>query len=115
MVTYKQLLAAFPTKSANQLLLTFIRKGQIQTVMVTMLALTIRLKLHALGFDMRLYSFHSFSRGDATAAYRVWGDQLDIKRHGLWSSEAFYAYITASRVSTSLVARALAVIHSLCV
>ena len=83
---YKQLRAIFSTKSANQTLLTFIRKGQVQTV--TMLARAIRLH-----------------RGGAMAAYRAVEDYLDIKRHGIWSSDAFWAYIMAPDVSTLLVAR----------
>ena len=87
---YKQLLAASPTRSANQqLLLTFNKKGQIHTVTVTMLARALRLMLSAMGLDTVLHSLHRLWRRGATVAYRAWADQLNIKRHGIWSSEAF--------------------------
>ena len=65
--------------------------------------------MDALGIDTSLFSIHSLRRGGPTAAYRAGIDQLNIKRHGMWASEAFWAYITApSSMSASPVATALA-------
>ena len=85
----KQLLQASPTKAANQPFLTFVRKGQVQLVMVTMLTRVFRLMLQAWGLDTGMYSLHSLHRAGATAAYRAGADHLDVKRHGFWSSDAF--------------------------
>ena len=69
-----------------------------------MLVRALRLMLQALGMDTGLYSIHSLHRGDAMATYRAGANNLDIKRYGIWSSDAFWTYIMA----TSPVARALA-------
>ena len=49
--------------------------------------------LHALGLDTRLYSLHSLRRRGAMAAYRADPDQLNIKRHDIWSSNAFQPHV----------------------
>ena len=79
---YKQLLQASFTKAANQPSLTFVKKGQVQTVIVNMLARALRLMLQELGLDMGLYSLHSLCRGGTVALYRAGADHLDRKRHG---------------------------------
>ena len=40
-------------------------------------------------------------RGVAMAAYQQRLDQIDIKLQGLWTSEAFWQYITSSYTATS--------------
>ena len=45
--------------------------------------------LDSLHLDTGLYSLHSLRQGGATAAYQVGTDQIDIKRHSLWASDAF--------------------------
>ena len=51
-----------------------------------------------------LYSLH---REGAMAAYRARANPLDIKWHGIWSSNAFWVYITTPCVATSPVTRVL--------
>ena len=68
------------------------------------------LMLHTLGIDTGLYSLHSLCRGGATAAYQAGADQLDIKCHGTWLSDAFWGYITAPSVAMLPVASALAAV-----
>ena len=53
------------------------------------------LMLQALGLDTGMYSLHCLRIGVVRAAYMAWPDQLHIKRHGMWSSQAFWASITA--------------------
>ena len=73
-----------------------------------MLARALAVMLQSLGLETALYFLHSLRKGGVTAAYRAEIDQLDIKWHRLWFSEAFWSYITAPCVSTSPVASALA-------
>ena len=63
--------------------------------------------LHHLGHDAGLFSLHSLRRGGATAEYRQGLDQIDIKRQGLWTSDAFWQYITALCPTTSPLAEGL--------
>ena len=62
----------------------------------------------ALGLDPGLYSLHSLRRGGAALPYRAGVDILEVKQHGLWASDAFWADITSLCVVTSLVACVLA-------
>ena len=89
-------------------ILTLVHNGHLRTVTVAMLAKALVLKFHALGLDTGLYFLHSLRRGGAMAAYRAMADQLDIKQHGIWLSDAFWVYITAPYIATSPVTRALA-------
>ena len=73
-----------------------------------MLATSLCNFLRILGYDTGLYSLHSLRRGGATVAYSQGVDQLDIKRHGSWSSDCFWKYITSPFVAKSPVAAALA-------
>ena len=103
----RQLLAFPPTKSTNQLLLLCIKKVQDHTVSHHACQ---RPQAHAMspGVGHKAVLFDSLWRGGAMVVYRVGADQLDIKRHGMWSIEAFWVYITDPCVSTSLVSRAIA-------
>jgi hypothetical protein len=105
---YKAVLKDFPTKHPNQPLLGYHYQGTPVTVTVRLLSTALGQMLTALGLDPSLYSLHSFRRGGATAAYQGGVDVLDIKRHGTWSSDAFWKYITAPIVAQSPVAKALA-------
>ena len=67
----------------------------------------LRCILTALGFPAHGYSLHSMRRGGATTAVRAGADFLDVKRHGLWQSDAFWEYIANREISDSPVATAL--------
>ena len=110
MAAYRQLLQCSPTLTAKQPLLTLVHNGHLQTVTIPTLAKALGLMLHVLGMDTGLYSLHSLHRGGAMAAYRARADQLDIKRHGTWSSDAFLGYITTPCVATSPAASVLAAV-----
>ena len=60
---YKQLLEASPTKAAYQPLLTFVRKGQVQMVTVTLLARAFWLMLQALAWTRGCISFTVSTEG----------------------------------------------------
>ena len=102
------LLAASPTTSPHQPLLTFQHRGCHTTVMVPVLSRALAGLLHRLGHDAGPFSLHSFCRGGATAAYRQGLDQIDIKHQGLWISDTFWQYITSSCSTTSPLAEGLA-------
>ena len=61
----------------------------------------------ALGFPAHAFSLHSMRRGGATTVVRAGADFLDVKRHGLWQSDAFWEYIANREISDSPVATAL--------
>ena len=108
LAAYKDLLAVSPTTKNNQPLLTMVSKGKTVAVTSGALGRALRIMVAELGYDTKLYSLHSLRRGGATAAYRDGVDTLDIKRHGTWSSDAFWQYVTAPCVAQSPVAASLA-------
>ena len=105
---YGQLLVVSPTASPNKPLLTITHGGRTTLVTVSMLVRAFSVMVKALGLDPGLYSIQSLRRGGATSAYRAGVAILEVKWHGLWSSEAFWAYIISPCVATSPVACALA-------
>ena len=77
-------------------------------VMVPILSQALAALVHDLGYNAGLFSLHSLCRGGAMAAYKQGLDQIDIKRQGLWTSDAFWQYITSSWVATSPLTAGLA-------
>jgi hypothetical protein len=104
---YKQLLLAVPTTSARQPLLSYVSCSGVAIVTTYMLATSLRDFLAILQYDTGLYSLHSLRRGGATVAVKQGVGQLDIKRHGNWSSDTFWQYVTSPFVAQSPVAAAL--------
>lgn len=109
------MVAAFPTTSSNAPLL------QVRTSHGCVVPLTIhglRQSFHTLmdclGYPAAAYSLHSLRRGGATAAFRAGVDFIHIKRHGTWTSDAFWDYIVTDSVNSSPVAHALARRASTC-
>jgi hypothetical protein len=102
LAAYQELIKAVPTHSAKQPLLSYNSSSGVALVTTYMLATSLKEFLGILGYDTGLYSLHSLRRGGATVA------QLDIKRHGNWSSDAFWQYVTSPFVAQSPVAAALA-------
>ena len=90
-----------------QPLLTISARGTTTVVTIPMLAQASLILLEALNLDLGLYSLHSLRRGGAMAAYHGGSDQLDIKRHGLWASDAFGLHVTALAAVASTVAASL--------
>ena len=88
-------LTSSPTTLMDQPLLTYLHHGCCTIVTVPILSQALSALIHApLSFNASLFSLHSLCRGGATAAYRQGLDQIDIKRQGLWTSDAFWLYIT---------------------
>jgi hypothetical protein len=114
LAAYQQLIASVPTQSAKQPLLSYNSSSRVALVTTYMLATSLKEFLGILGYDTGLYSLHSLRRGGATVSYSQGVDQLDIKRHGNWSSDCFWDYITSSFVAQSPVASALATAVSNC-
>ena len=77
-------------------------------ITVLMLASAFSAMIGALDLDPALYSLHSLRRGRATAVHRQGLHQEVIKRHGMWSSASFCAYITSLGVASSPVVAGLA-------
>ena len=99
---------ASPTLYPDQPLLTYNVAGRPITVTIDMLAHLLKELLTVMGVAPGLYTFHSLRRGAASTAFHQGVDQLDIKRHGVWASDAFWTYISAPVVAASPVAAALA-------
>ena len=110
---YHLLFIASPTTSPDQLLLSYLQQGHRTMVTVPILSQALASLLHDLGYDAGLFSLHSLCRGGATAAYRQGLDQINIKCQGLWTSDAFWQYITSSCTATSPLIEGLAcTVHS---
>ena len=105
---YLLLLTASPTTFTHQPLLTYLHWGRCTTVRVPILSHALASLLHHLGYNAGPFSLHSLRRGGAMAAYRQGLDQIDIKCQGLWTSDAFWQYITSSSSTTSPLAERLA-------
>ena len=105
---YTELMAASPTTSPNQPILTMPGRHTYWVVTVSMLSADLNILLDALSLDASLYSLHSLRRGDATTAYSAGAQQMDIKRHGLWASDTFWLYVTYPCAQLSPVAGVLA-------
>ena len=100
------LLAASPTTSADQSLFTYLHWGRCTMLTVPILSQAMTTILHDLWYDASLFSLHSLCRGWAMVAYRQGLDQ--IKRQGLWTSNAFWQYIMSSCAATLPLAGGLA-------
>ena len=105
---YHQLTALHPTGHPDQPLLTLPGKRGYVVVTTAQLAWALRQLIMALQLDPKDYSLHSLRRGGATTAYRAGVDELSVKKHGHWRSDAFWSYITTPLVVSSPVPRALA-------
>ena len=101
---YTSMLRAVPTRSPADPLLTLPSRRPVTS---RYLQRALRCILTALGLHAHAYSLHSFRRGGATTAFREGADFIDVKRHGLWRSDAFWDYVADRQVSDSAVATAL--------
>ncbi len=105
---FHQLEKVSPTTSPNQPLLTVQRRGRACAITTKTLSKLFKIIVKALRLDSEMYSLHSLRRGGATAAFNAGVSITDIKRHGNWSSDAFWIYVTSPAVADSSVAKALA-------
>ena len=105
---FHHLLATSPSTSPDHPLLSFNHGGHLVVVTIPMLASAFSAMIGALDLDPGLYSLHSLCRGGATTAHRRGLHQEMIKRHGLWSLDAFWAYVSSPDVASSPVAAGLA-------
>ena len=106
---YEGLLAALPTLHPAEPLLTLpTKRGRRIAVTSAKLHQCLSILLECLGINPRPYSFHSFRRGGATAAFNAGVTVLDLQRHGTWKSGAFSDYVTKPCPSKSRVAAAFA-------
>ena len=99
-----------PTISPNQPLLALPAPpgGQLSPVHPDWLSNELSSALEACGEDPSMYSFHSLRRSGATTAYRAGVQFAQIKKHGCWRSDAFWAYVTNCATGHTPVTRALA-------
>ncbi len=105
---HEALLQASPTTGDDQPLLTYnTTKGSTAIVTIPKLAQALADMLEVLGLPATRYSLHSLRRGGATAAYKEGVTPEAVKRHGHWSSSAFWGYISAPAAANSTVAAAL--------
>ena len=102
------LLSSSPSTSPDHPLLSFSRGGHLVVVTIPMLTSSFSAMIEALDLDPALYSLHSLRRGGATTAHRQGLQQEMVKRHGMWSSDSFWTYISSLGVASSPVASGLA-------
>ena len=101
---FHQLISVSPSTSPDHPLLSYRRGPRVVVVTVPMLAAAFAAMIGALHLDPALYSLHSLRRGGATAAHRRGLHQELIKRHRMWSSDSFWAYITSLGVAWTVAA-----------
>ena len=58
--------------------------------------------LRALHLDTKQYGFHTFRRSGATLAYNMGVPLQDIQQHGMWVSDAVWAYIKPTPTQTNV-------------
>jgi hypothetical protein len=105
---YHEMLDISPSQSPNDPLLQLpTTDGAPRPLTTTQLRNAFNTIMDCLGYSPAAYSLHSFRRGGATAAYRAGADFLSVKRHGTWTSDAFWDYIANEAVDKSPVAQAL--------
>ncbi len=63
--------------------------------------------IREMGLSTKHYSLHSLRRGGASVSLKNCASYMDIKRHGSWNSEAFWAYLTRLVPEESTVVTAL--------
>ena len=105
---FHQLIASSPSSSPDHPLLSYQHGRKLVIVTILMLASALATMIQALDLDTVLYSLHSLHWGGATSAYRQGLHWELIKRHGLWSSNSFWLYITSPCVASSPVSADLA-------
>lgn len=106
---FQAMVADIPTTSPNDpLLQTRTSSGGLEPLTTHSLGQSFQALMDCLGLPAAAYSLHSLRRGGATSAFRAGVDFIHVKRHGTWSSDAFWDYIVSENVEHSPVARALA-------
>ena len=104
---FRQLTLLSPSRSSMQPLLTHPSPAGRVTVTTAHLSKALQDMLTTLRLPARSYSLHSLRRGGCTAAYKQNVPVVDVKRHGRWTSDAFWGYVAAPQVANSKVASAL--------
>ena len=102
---YQRFLRLVPSQSANGPLLIWMGGS---TVTASQLQRCLRSIVKQLGYPSDRFSMHSMRRGGASTCAQASIDYMHIQRHGTWSSECFWNYISANMVNTSPVPEALA-------
>lgn len=104
---YLDMLQAAPNRDPNSPLLQIPDKSHA-AVPVPYLRTCFTAIIDYLGYNPTQYSLHSLRRGGATLAFQAGVSYIHIKRHGGWSSDAFWEYITAEPKANSPVSKGLA-------
>ena len=87
---YLDILAASSSTHHNKPLLTITSGSNRTVVTIPMLVRAFTILLKALQMDTGLYSLYSLQRDrERMGVYQGGMDQIDIKRHRLWASDAF--------------------------
>ena len=108
-LAFQQMKALVPTHHENQPLLSLpvSQVKLIRPVHPDWLAKMLSTTLEKMGEDPAAYSFHSLRRSGATAAFQAGVQYTQIKKHGCWRSDAFWAYITQASTGHTPVTSAL--------
>lgn len=100
LMSYKKMCRVVPAPPDSPLLLL---PGPHRTpVTISILQSALKVMIKALGHDPQQYSLHSLRRGGATASYHSGVDYATIQRHGTWTSDTFWRYITTDTINSTL-------------
>jgi len=103
---FQTMVKATPARP-NEPLFLIPRSGRYVTLTTGTLSKLFNALLTDLGYNLSQYSLHSLRRGGATAAYQAGADFLNIQRHGTWSSDSFWRYISTEGLASSQISKAL--------
>jgi hypothetical protein len=105
---YRHMLHIAPTRHPEDPLLLLPARHGRRVITIHTLRKAFAQLLELADLSLSKYTLHSLRRGGATQSFHAGVHQMDVKRHGMWASDAFWGYITSSVVSQSTVAAALA-------
>ncbi len=93
----------------DQPLFSFVNKGILQFLTHNEFVKMLQSQLALCGYNVKMYSGHSFRRGGCSHAFNIGLSPLLIKLRGDWRSDAYQRYISVSSIKQLEVARAMCI------
>jgi hypothetical protein len=98
-----------PTDTSPARLPLFCHRNNIP-VTTSYLTDALHIMLTSLRVPHQDYSLHSFRRGGASSAFHAGVNSTQVKRHGTWTSDCFWQYVTTSTMNSDVPAALAAVV-----
>ena len=81
---------------------SYMSKGKLVIISQLQARLVLAQTLEFLGLDSSNYGFHTFRRSGASLAFSLKVPLKHIKAHGIWTSDAVWAYLSTSQYLLAL-------------